>query len=266
MLGRVGARWALQAPVAAPADAEAVTAALRALDEVLIARFREAAVGTGSGATVSVEADQQHAESGGLVRRTLVQRVEVVGSAGPETAIVRCTGELRDPSGTITPLWQFLGDARSEALARVPAGASALVSRVASGVARGDVAGVSWSTGVRGATFRRELEAWSRRTPKGDAPATPEEVSRLGRVVELLTAARADNVLDTGASFEPAVTVTLEDLAGDPLEVVELALLAPAEGEPAVAARTSGLVRVYAGPAARPIFDWLVEHAREQRR
>lgn len=267
LLGRVGDRWALLEPAAAPADAPAVASALRALDEILITRFRQEAPPAGApGGAVTVEADQQFFDAAGLVRRTLVQRFEVVGSAGPESAIVRCTGLLRAPDGTLTSLWSFLGDARPDAVSRIPSAPSAYVSRVASGVARADVAGLSWTVNDRAASFRRDLESWLRRSPSGDAPATPDAVAQLQRLLELLTAARADRVLDAGTPFEPAVALTVLDARGEPLEMVELALLAPEQGQPAVAARSSGVVRVYTGPGARPVFDWLVEHARDQAR
>jgi len=255
-LQRVGTRWALVEPIAAPADDAACAAAVAALSGLEASRLLpvDADIGADLDApavpTFTTRTLVRAPDDRGEVReRTLRRTVRIGGFADPARASVfvaaaRSWENDEGPTAAITAV------VPAAAIAAVNADPAAYVSRVALRVPEADITAITLTPESGAPTiFTRTLDGWTR----DGARAAPVDDRALAALRTLLTTTRATTVLLTepeAATYGPTITIS----AG-PGEAGTLRL-GLAAGKPILA--TPQVWRRYEDPPTAEVARWLL--------
>lgn len=269
-LARVAGRWGLREPLGAPADEKAVNALLDRLAAMQVVDFGDAAAHTPAAgqpplASITIETDQREAAGDGFVTRTLARNAEFSGVAGlaGDQALVRLrrtatapgeggTGAEEAPVYTFTvPLADVTG------LSPAP---DAYLSRVASPSAAPDVGQVVIRGEKPTREFHRSIDGWDQvAAGASKAPATPSDVAGVEALLRLLCEVRAESASTAvPAGWEPARTVELRSLGGEPLATLRIGLCG--ERQRILAVETAPVWRSY-GAGAAMLMEWLGQAA-----
>lgn len=261
-LGRVQGRWGVREPVAEPADRDAISKLLAALQGVRITNFLDDGPPGQTGleqpvAQLTIESDSRDGE--GAIQTT---RTSLAAGQAAELGAKTVFAHLERSDGTADPYSRTV-IASGEELARISTDPAAYLSRSSVHAPAADIAGLRITAAERTRTFQRSLDGWRVAQPGSDAvPAAKADQDAITAALTLLTTTPAEAVgvsdewpKQWGDAPRPIATIEALGPAGESIAATE-ALLAPST-PPQFVIRSGRVWRRYAAEAGKPVAAWL---------